>query len=444
MKNKAIISLSLCLLLFTGTQILAMKQDDNKKEYAWWEYIPGASTIVSVAQTIGNGTAGLSNPSDLSNSTDTSRNMGQVSYVAVKNVKHFITGGWEWDLSEIEGALYKRPEPKPITPNLWDKLRILGFKVPGIKYLGSDQYYIYFNNQKAKNQEALLRENDEIKDSNFFNKMIHEWAPNSPKEMLRTAQFAFMDLKKEYNQKYDVRNPGYAFKKQGAFLKDGRACSKLNTAELKKLRQEVIEGMAHLYKIHLQVKEKYLVEFFEAFLKFVTTDPQGKLIRTVKATQKFTPGLFVKNKENEIVDNPPPVIVAYLPFIPGNKNEKNKVLKDVIGAILKFAKNYKIDSKELDLGICPRMNYQVKDFVYLAQGNGNTKLIYQKAIREDKTLPGNILYNQTYNWGCIAGYEFDFVEEMLFELGLQNDPKETESEEEGEEEFNIIGDSEKN
>jgi hypothetical protein len=175
--------------------------------------------------------------------------------------------------------------------------------------------------------------------------------------------------------------------------------------EKKQLQQEVIRDMAQIYKIHIQVKPENLIFFVQQLLSFMAHDANGIYINKIKVTSKFSKGLIIPKESKTAfpANRPCPVIVAYLPLIPGNKKEKNLLLAKIINALLAHFRKSKFKNKlsEISLGLTPRYNFKIRDFMYLAQGNSNDKEQFPETLNYYRS---NIY---TEDMAFFKGYEFD-------------------------------------
>jgi hypothetical protein len=177
----------------------------------------------------------------------------------------------------------------------------------------------------------------------------------------------------------------------------------ISAKEKKLLQHEVIESMAQEYKIHFQPKPEYLIDFVKELHDFMAHDVYGKYIFIMKVIPLFIRNHNVPGDKKTPLKAPYPIIVAYLPLIPGDKQEKNKLLANIINAILAHFRKSKFKDKlsEISLGITPRGNRHIKDFLYLAQG----------AYDDKKRFPPTPKYHcsniYTEDMAFFKGYEFD-------------------------------------
>jgi len=144
--------------------------------------------------------------------------------------------------------------------------------------------------------------------------------------------------------------------------------------DFRRLKKDAMAGMAHRYKIHLQVKPNFLTSFVEDFVKFVLKDKSFDSIFAFKVSKDPTK-LYHKREENPI-----PIIVLYVGLLLGTKGDKNKVLNQVIHAIVERYQNV---AEEIALDLRPRFNRQVvadNNLVWIAGGDGDVKKVYQKLL----------------------------------------------------------------
>jgi len=85
--------------------------------------------------------------------------------------------------------------------------------------------------------------------------------------------------------------------------------------ELKRLRDEVVKGLAHRFKLHFQVKPEYLVSFFNDFVEFIKNEDICKYIYSFKVAKKLSPGEHIRTLGDEIPAAPVPVMVVYIALL---------------------------------------------------------------------------------------------------------------------------------
>ncbi|MFC1842753.1 hypothetical protein ACFLYU_03800 [Candidatus Dependentiae bacterium] len=234
-------------------------------------------------------------------------------------------------------------------------------------------------------EKSLLKKD---KKSRFFNFNVSNWASHKPNFVSLRRAFVFVDIDKGVKPiKSEI----------DSFFIDNtkKKFSKLSDKDFKGIQKEGIGAMGWRYKIHLQVKEEYLNSFVKDFTNFVLKDERCKYIFEFKYPRKV--GGIYKEKKNAM-----PMVVVYVSLLPGSKKEKNKILKPIVDAIVE---RYAHVSKKIDLKIPPRYSRKIKDFIYIAGGDGDDKKYYLWLIEEDK-LKRNLIYTKDYVF--FKGYEFDY------------------------------------
>ncbi|MFH0898180.1 MAG: hypothetical protein V1855_01235, partial [bacterium] len=167
------------------------------------------------------------------------------------------------------------------------------------------------------------------------------------------------------------------------------------------LKQEALEGMAYRYKIHLQIKPEYLESFVKDFAEFSATSPQCRCIEQLKVAPQIKRGLNYFNKDGSEPKDAMPIIVIYVMLLPGTKEEKNKILNEIVHAIIQRYENVE-DGIELKIG--PRFNRQIHKFVWIAGGDGDDKKVFKPLV--DKNELRNLVYTDDYAF--FKGYEFEY------------------------------------
>jgi len=150
------------------------------------------------------------------------------------------------------------------------------------------------------------------------------------------------------------------------------------------LKKEIIEGLAHEYKIHLQIKPEYFISFINDLKRFIVNKELFSNIYMFKFAEKFIPEKHYFDNDGKSPDQAIPTVVLYVNYIPGTIGEKTQILKPIIQALVKRYKNY---LKNAHLGIPPRFNRHVTGFVYLAGGAGDDKkVLYRKIKNKEKDI----------------------------------------------------------
>jgi len=179
---------------------------------------------------------------------------------------------------------------------------------------------------------------------------------------------------------------------------------------LQALQQEAREGMSYIYKIHLQVAEKYLTSFAYDFVSLLLTDQRFDYISRFKITPKYRDQL--KTDGTAV-----PVIVLYVGIMP--KASRHKVLNGMLTALTEryghVAKQIALRDEKTKEVIKPRWNYKINDLIWIAGGHGDDKEKYINFLKVDQTtgkrrpkeLPDTVFANVgPYEKCFVKGFEF--------------------------------------
>ncbi|MFH1832211.1 MAG: hypothetical protein ABH827_05440 [bacterium] len=172
---------------------------------------------------------------------------------------------------------------------------------------------------------------------------------------------------------------------------------KLALDQQKLARQEIIDGLACRYKIHIQVKPEYCDSVTRIFIQMFSED-RFDFITGFKVTKKYMRGYNYFNADGTVPACPVPIMVLYVALVPGIKEEKNARLNNYVHALETiFTKK---DTKKIALPIAPRYNLKINDLMYIAGGEGWNKKIY-------------------LNRGCKDALSHIFTEELVFFKGYE-------------------------
>lgn len=288
------------------------------------------------------------------------------------------------------------------------------------KKIFENENFIYFDNTKSTVKALGVKSH--AKKSNFIeNITIDEYRdPSNGISHPMAILFSLMNIDKEIdieNQKYlkynniddDPTVKCFLDKIKLKKILKVKYPYELSKEQQKDFQKEVVEGLALTYKIHLQIKEEYLIKFFEDILDFISTDEIGQLIHQLKIIKKYMPGVVIPIDKNTPLKNPVPVIILYLEPVRGTRSEKNKYIARILNAILDRYKN--CDPKEIGLNITPRCNRKINEFLYVAQGEGQIKARYYDNIKSEYTNPNKFSFPEnnvfTDDFAFYKDYDFD-------------------------------------
>jgi len=264
----------------------------------------------------------------------------------------------------------------------------------------------YYSDLLDKNENQLLQEAK----SRFVSPDFHisDWATHAEKKLINFRRsILFTDIE---NKIYPDTGPlSHIFKHNLQYYQltiPQRADDK--KAYFKGLKQEVLNGAAHRYKIHLQIKPEYYASFMNDFITFIKTNSHLRNIAHFKFTNSFKPGENYYKKRRKAPKNAIPIIVLYVCLLPGTKDQKNDLLQEIIQAIIDRYEDY-LD--EAHLPIKPRFNRHIKGFIYLAGGDGDDK--EELYIRRNEIRSRGYRFSKikksiyTKDWAFFRGYEYD-------------------------------------
>lgn len=257
----------------------------------------------------------------------------------------------------------------------------------------SDLIYVYRKDGKDMMKETFLIK--EKKKSKFFEWPVTDWVSYYPEylneKLFKNLRFNFLFM--------DVQNAERPEKNK--ISPEGLGCMRkkfelLHQKDFIKIQEEALVASSGRYKIHFQIKQEYYKSFIEDFEKFMITNGECK---KYLCAFKFLAKPF---KNSDLVDGSMATIVVYFVLIPGEKNEKNIIVKLVLDSIIN---RYGLVAKEIDLGVVPRYSKKIKDFIYIAGGEGHEKWEYLKRLKAGEKLKKDIF---TDDMVFFKGYEIDY------------------------------------
>ena len=104
----------------------------------------------------------------------------------------------------------------------------------------------------------------------------------------------------------------------------------------------------------------------------------------------------IKNPYNQLAqskDNPPPMMVVFLPRLP--KDKASGVISSILKKIL--ARYDEQVSREIDLGSCPRSNRRVRDFIHVAGAGGYEKEVYKRTGSKNTVYTDDYAFFKDYD-----------------------------------------------
>lgn len=161
-------------------------------------------------------------------------------------------------------------------------------------------------------------------------------------------------------------------------------------AQLKGLTpQGVRDLLSFTYKIHLQVKPEYLYSFVSDFFMYFTTKLSlNENIYCFKFTS--TGGNNKYNQRIYSFNNNLPVMVLYIRPLSGPMAERQKVLDEIIFALIqrygKYASTIALRHDDSNV-VAARWNEKISDLIWICGGNGDDK----ESIRPPSKIPVGIL-----------------------------------------------------
>jgi len=191
--------------------------------------------------------------------------------------------------------------------------------------------------------------------------------------------------------------PGYikeAGRKARKILKN--ITSYIEPKKIRAIKREAMLGLSYRYKIHLQVKQEWLVSVVNELVSLFQTDPRCFSIVSFKIVKHVFPQFEHSYYSGRI----PGIIGIYLPLIRGTKEERHAQIKPFVQAIWD---RFKYIAKKIHSGVRPRGNLQIKDFMYISAGEGLNKLELMGEEWEDNWK--NTVYAP--NYVSFAGHEID-------------------------------------
>ena len=100
----------------------------------------------------------------------------------------------------------------------------------------------------------------------------------------------------------------------------------------------------------------------------MATKPELKYINSFKVVYQVAPGVNYY-KDGKEPEDALPMVVVYVDLIPGSRDEKNKILKNILKVIIKrYKKNLNNEECNIELNILPKFNQKIIGFIYLAGG----------------------------------------------------------------------------
>ncbi|MFH0898647.1 MAG: hypothetical protein V1855_03645 [bacterium] len=255
-------------------------------------------------------------------------------------------------------------------------------------------YWFYFWRKDSK--ENMLINNHQK--SHFFPHTIQSFAryKNSRCNLYYHLLFCNLDqqpllLNKFIQQKIKI------FTDLSTKLEQHIQCfKKLTQNQQIKAQQEIVDGLACRYKIHLQVKPQYLASVVKKLLPQLSRD-EFKHIYNFKVTTKFIYGLNYYKKDNSSPEHASPIIALYVALLPGTKEEKNIILNELIHNLEKI---FNTATQKIALQIHPRFNLKINDLIYIAGGEGWNKQLYLSEENIKQWFSENLVF--------FKGHEFEY------------------------------------
>jgi len=199
------------------------------------------------------------------------------------------------------------------------------------------------------------------------------------------------------------------FRANGSSFKDHTFTAKgkfLPSSNFDTFRKEAIAVLAHQYKIHLQVRQEYIVALVQDLLELIAgTKELNSYVVTFKIARYYQKGIHLPLDDQDTEFEQIPVIVLYIALIPGDKNKKQAILDSIVAPLVKrygkIAGDIALKDNKGE-AIQPRFNHKINDLIWIAGGNGDDKLWYQYYITSKKLK--NTLFTDDYSF--FKGYEY--------------------------------------
>ena len=178
--------------------------------------------------------------------------------------------------------------------------------------------YVYRKDGEEMMKETFLIK--EEKKSKFFVWPVTDWVSYYPeylnKELFENLRFNFLFM--------DIQNG--EIPEENKISPEGLGCMRkqfelLHQKDFLKIQDEALVASSGRYKIHFQIKQEYYKSFIEDFEKFMITNSECK---KYLCAFKFLAKPF---KDSDMVNGSIATIVVYFVLIPGEKNEKNIIVK---------------------------------------------------------------------------------------------------------------------
>lgn len=227
----------------------------------------------------------------------------------------------------------------------------------------------------------------------LFPHCVHEWASYDKKWQGKflheiVPKLAFIDP----NNGITPLNSPFKVKKKDRKL---YGLCKTYESKWKEIQQEVIKGLSHRFKMHLQIKPEYIPVFVKRFLVLLEEDYRMQYIDSFKVAYTIMPGENYYFFDKEVPEDAFSTVVVYPPLL---TFDQLHLLEDMLLAIEQEFEDV-LDAWWLK--IPPRLNKHIKGFIYLGGGDADDKLQYKKAV-EKKRLLRNIIFTPGYIFfkGC--------------------------------------------
>lgn len=193
-------------------------------------------------------------------------------------------------------------------------------------------------------------------------------------------------------------------------------------AENDLLKQEIVDGCAYRYKIHLQVQKEFICDVVKVLLRLIEN-------KELKHVCKFKVTFFPDRERHKNGDQAIPMIALYPVLLPGDKEFKNKYLRSIIKTLITKLAKYK--DKALNPNkVKPRWNKRITNLIWIAGGDGDDKKVayeWLKDVRSDK-FRNKLLekMNKVYteDMAFFKGYEYEHAPVEEKEEPLPRTPEE--------------------